>query len=992
MFWGALCPHLYFLKEALMLYTIPVINSANVKQYIFLFDTETKSGFKEVKNDVRLFTSICNRYHVTVKLTKDIYQVASQKPKTAIMPIMELTNDTEECYESNEFLTMQDKPALMRNITYKQMQEELEQIPKEQREADEMVYYAVLFPYLQASLDDILNLSTSSKIDLTEEFFSSKELSDSMCSKRPIFDIPMTENQNAIQESNEGELSIALPSLTMLREMPEEAINIYTLINIVAPYRRLQGNTSYYSYCSEYHTPYFRTQGNGLKVNDTAAKARLASDFKWVYGNSNNNLLPLQPNEQKLYNNLKTLYSADITENLYDILTGIINNTTFGINFKRLVGLTKEKALEAITMLPNTLPDFIEFSLPNNVFEEIPDEEVITKEDISSLSSKVLTLNAEQMKLLITENYIPFRTISCEYNIVQPHFEIDNEKELIYLLLEKGYITSHFKAFITSLISMAYSINWGHTGTAHAISCLYDYGACKEFDDKMSDFLNKVLKKASAKKNSKENYNYFSSLNGEDSYNDENDDFNEEEELSCDYPWYITSSTKTKIKESINGFVDDYSGVSINALDTESKIIERWRVVDGHAMLNTYLSNCFDITNNIDVYLLAFLKLLRWGDSRKPTFLVFPEFPEIKTVLDLNESEIVENIFIVEESDVVKHNGCDYTLTSVLRARSKVLNTRQPAIVGFLLTKDYGKIQKHYIVSWSDLQEEYAKDAENVNIYPLTIPHQEIHQLFQTVSYIEDVPNEMEFDFYVSDKHIKQSHEFLCEANELSECKNLIIPDVMRTNVYRTIVREETIQTNKDRQYHILKDYISKLGKVYQSYQNDIEQITTVQDLIRLLNVWGSFSEEPSKKEHNDAVGAKTLQRMQLGSKESNEEKLLEQLQANGKYIFVVDKDCAINLPPLTFEDPYLNQLALKCYNRVVLTILIGTTEQGDTAMITDTSAITKAQLKCNANGRPSLFLYDSLVPLLKAIKEKGTCKTKSGTFYLHPSLKGKLL
>ena len=61
-----------------MLYTIPVINSANVKQYIFLFDTETKSGFKEVKNDVRLFTSICNRYHVTVKLTKDIYQVASK--------------------------------------------------------------------------------------------------------------------------------------------------------------------------------------------------------------------------------------------------------------------------------------------------------------------------------------------------------------------------------------------------------------------------------------------------------------------------------------------------------------------------------------------------------------------------------------------------------------------------------------------------------------------------------------------------------------------------------------------------------------------------------------------------------------------------------------------------------------------------------------------------------------------------------------------------
>lgn len=981
-----------------MLYAIPVTKSDNTTQYVFLFDTETKSGFKEVKNNVNLFTSICNRYHIGVKLTRDIYQIASQQPTTLIMPIIELTDDTDDCYVENDFLALQDKPALMRRITYSQMQEELAAIPTEQRNSDEMKEQAILYPYLQDSLDEILNLSTSSKIDLTPEFFSSNELSDSMCSKRPIFNIPMTENQNAIQETNEGELNISLPSLDLIREMPEDAINIYTLLNILAPYRKKQGNTSYYSYCSEYHTPYFRrVSGNGIKVNDNAARARLVSDFKWIYGNSNNNLLPLQQNEQKLYNNLKTLYSADISENLYDILEGIIRNTTFGIKLNRLTGLTKEKALEAIAVLPNNSPDFLTLSISEDVFDSVPDGDAISKEDIISFSSKAITLNTEQVKMLITGNYIAFKSINCDNNTIKPRFEIENEKELIYLLIESGYITSHFKEFITSLIDMAYRINWGHTGTAHAISSLFNHEACVSFDKKMSEFLNKVLKDSSEKKPSKKKFDFSYPDSDEENYNSD-DDFNgdnEDDALFSDYPWYITSSTRAKISESVNGYVDNYGKVSIESLDTESRIVERWRVVNGHAALNNYISNCFDITNSIDIFLLSFIKLLRWGDSRKPTFLVFPEFPQIKTVFDLNESEVVENIFIVDESDVIKHNGCEYTLTSVLRAKSKILNTQKPAIVGFLLTKDYGKIQKYYIASWSDLQEEYAKDTEAINVSPLNIPHQNIQSLFDTIHYIEDIPEEMDFDFYISDKHIKQSHEFLCEANELSECKNLIVPDITRSNRYRAIVREETIQTNIERQYHILKDYITRLGKLYESYQGNINQIATVQDFLQLLKIWGDFSVEHSNKEHNDVVGARTLQRMQLGNTVQDatpiEEKLIAQLKDTGKYIFVVDRDCDTSLPPLNFADTVLNNIALKCYNRVVLTILKGATEQGDVAIITDISDITVKQLSIQENKKPLIYNYKSILSLLNVIKEKGVCKAKSGTFYMHPSLKGKL-
>ena len=81
-----------------MLYTIPVTNANNETQYIFLFDTETKSGFNEVKNNSSLLSDICNRYHVGVKLTKDIFRIASQEAQTAIMPLLELTETTCDCF------------------------------------------------------------------------------------------------------------------------------------------------------------------------------------------------------------------------------------------------------------------------------------------------------------------------------------------------------------------------------------------------------------------------------------------------------------------------------------------------------------------------------------------------------------------------------------------------------------------------------------------------------------------------------------------------------------------------------------------------------------------------------------------------------------------------------------------------------------------------------------------------------------------------------
>lgn len=985
-------PPVFIYKEVLMLYTIPVTNANNETQYIFLFDTETKSGFNEVKNNSSLLSDICNRYHVGVKLTKDIFRIASQEAQTAIMPLLELTETTCDCFLQNDFLTMQEQPKTMRDTLYKQLQAEYEAIPVEQREQNELSYNAILFPLLQNSLNAIMELKTSSKIDLSNEFFASEELSSSMCSKRPVFNIPMTENQSSIQENNESELNIALPPLMDIRESPANAVNILALINVIAPYRRLTESVQSFSYHSKYHTPYFRMGGTGTKVNDELAKSKLSADFKWVYGNSNNNLLPLQQNEQKLFNNLKTLYFGDISEYVYDILTGLLNTTTFGMRVNRLVGLSKENALEAAEMIPKSLPDFITFSFSADAFAAIPDGSILTKEIVSSVFSETITLNSEQVKSLITEGYTASKVIDCDHNLIKPHFQIANEKEIINLLIENGYISLHFRTFLMSLIQMAYRINWGHTGATHAITPVSTETPRKLFDDKMSEFLDKVLLRVASKKKAQSS-NRFPS-NEYDDYEDDMEDNNDPDgdEVYTDYPWYTSSSTRRKIRESANGYVDNDIDISMDMLDTESKIVERWRVVNGEAILSNYVSNCFFITGDVTIFALSFIKLLRWGYTRKPTFLVFPEFPQIKTVFDLNESAVSENLFIVDESDVVKHNGCDYTLTAILRSKSKILNTKREPIVGFLLTKDYGKVKKHYIASWSDLQQEYKKNPEEINIDPLNIPHQDIQHLLQDQNFIEKVQDLMEFEFYISDEHIKQSHEFMCQASELSECRHLITADVTRSSAYKSAIKAETITTNKERQYAILNDYIHKLARLYSNYENDIEQITTVQDLINLLKIWERLSKQPPKKEHNDAVAEKTLQRMQLGGTDNSVDTILEKLKKSGKYALVVDKDCDTPLTPLTFPDHAVNQLALKYYNRVVMTLLRGRIGQENVAVITDITDFSQSQLALRENGTPSVFSYENILPFINVLKKKDVCNTKNATFYIQSSLKGKLL
>ncbi len=983
-----------------MLYTIPITASDNLQYYIFLYDTKTKSGFNEIKNNSTLLDSICKEHHIEIKLTKDTFKLVNQEPQVSIMPIITITENTCDCYIHNDFLSLQEQSLTVRNTIYQQLADEYSSIPEEERNHDELSYNSILYPLLQESLDSILEVKTSTKLDLDLKFFNSKELFDSMCSKRPIFEIPMTENQNAIQTNNEDELNVALPSLGVIRETPEDAINVLTLIRVLSPYRRYSESINSYLYESKYHTPYFRTGGDGLKVHDELAKSKLSNDFKWVYGNQNNNLLPIQTNEEKLYNNLKTLYSKDISEHLTEILTGIINTTTLGMKVNRLVALPKEKALAALDILDHNSPTYLTISMNSDILTNLSDGDILSKETVSSMFDKTITLNTEQIKLLIEDIQHKTKIIDCDNNLIKPNFIIDDEKELINLLLENGFITLHFKTFVTTMIQLAYRLNWGHTGSTKAIPSISTEAARKIFDSNISDLLNRILLKNTVKKQkSAQQSNRYSDTTGysdEDADEDIDDDLSLElDEVYSDYPWYTSSSTRRKIKESANGYMDNDIDVSIKALDTESKIVERWRVVSGEVAISMYIDNCFTLIGKIDIYLLAVIKLLRWGDTRKPTFLIFPEFPEINTVFDLNESTVSENIFIVDEKDLIKHNGCEYTLTACLRAKSKILNTKQAPIVGFLLSKDYGKIQKHYIASWSDLFSKCYTNEKGIDIDPLIAPHFDISPIFNNIVYIEKISSTLEFEFFTSDKHIKESHEFMCQASDLSECKNLIIEDVMRSNAYKAAIKAETITTNKERQYSILNNYILRLAKLYKNCEDKIDSISTVNDFMSILKIWGNLSVGSIKKEHNEAVATNTLKKLNIGEdmgESASVDTLIEQIKAYGKYMLIVDTECMTGLPSLNFSDADVNNTALKYRNRVVLTILNGKTKDGQISIISNIDDVTDSNLMKDNLGKPYVMSYTNLIKVLEVIKKKGSCRTKSSTFYLQPTLEEKVL
>lgn len=753
-------------------------------------------------------------------------------------------------------------------------------------------------------------VSKSTRVCVPKEAFKGipEDVVSSMVSSRKSYSLKGTDNQEIFQKSFDSEFGITLPSLEDIHTGDDDGVSALDVLRVTMPYRKAEGRGAY-SYRCIYHTPYYRV--------DDRLRGMVPQDIAWLNGHSVNDLLDIQPHERRMYNNLYTLVCADNARYVVNMISRIFFNTQQGSLIARFCNKMDYEALVHLHQdIKSCCTEGVKCDVTLSDVDELHANGWVQSDVVNLLRKKISFEPGYLREMLVSLKDYPERhTVESDTIPFTLTLTDEEERDFTELLISMGFISSAMQRFLVGLCKKAYRVNWGHTGATQAIP---GFMLRNELDD-----INKVAAAylADIEKGTTlvvENYpglfvQEVEEPDEEDSFMISDGDASRQDEASMRMDYYVTIDTMQKIKTDSLSY-DYFSSKATAAQTSEAAIVEYWRNVNGEHNLETFLSGAFLKTADVTVFIECFIKLMRWGEL-KPKLLVLQNHKEIRHVFDLTSGLKVDNTVIVDESTLVKHNGCDYSLKGFLYSDSNQ-GIQPDHVVGFLLEKNYGTVQKKYLASWVDLGEIVESGSQVIGDFAALT---QISINPDTVLRIEDFAKE-EHLFYLSDSNIEEGLKLKVQPKDLSAVSLLTTPEITKSVGYLKSLRNEHIITAKDRQYDTLTRYIKVLNNFYTTngaavngVQNTVELAALAQSFIEL---WKSNKE--GKVEANAAVAASTLSRLDLGANQI----VWDETSLEGHFYLIHDMDLKSVLPPINFTDRQVRDVAAKVRNRVVLLLL----------------------------------------------------------------------
>lgn len=777
------------------------------------------------------------------------------------------------------------------------------------------------------------SVTADSKVCLPAEAMSDIDpnVAASMHSARQSYVLKSTENQEIFQKTFDGEFGVRLPTLDDIHNESGFKYSALDLLRATMPYRR-PGNPPVYE--PLYHTPYYKV-GNQMGM--------VPQHLQWLEGYSSNDLLDIQPNERHMQRNLYTLYQSDVARYVAEMVTGVFFNTEYGSKLARLRLLRDRDAIDRLVSelrLGGGVDSGPNVSCPLSTTDI---EELWANDwnptEVGRRVKERISFDDGYLKAIVEAQHPAKRIVTTRNLMFVVALTDAQEQEFTSLFIERGFISHELHEFFLRLCQRAYEVNWGHTGSARAIPPLVYQGDQERVANEWTQYL--TARSAGKAPSPLEYMSLYRDSYGDPTLADDDEavnvfsvdsDSDDDGTVSISFDYYITKTTQGRMMsgeldyETLYGIRGDESDADRRARleatqDSDTRKVERWRLVNGNSNLVFFLTGAYMKTADVKVYIQAFIKLLRWGE-RRPKVLALPDHPEIRIVFDLCNGSEGDNTAVVDESELVKVNGCDYSFAGFLSSTTN--NDINPQhIVGFLLEKNYGTVVKQYLASWEDIAEMVETGSINIGEFKTNAAVNVDPGSYISIESFE----KRSYEVYESNASIAEGLTLKVRGRELSRVILLTRPQIMSDRSYIRSTLNSTIITLQDRQYDNLRQYAENLKRFYASYGSKVSAAKTTTDLRDLALLFSEMSKTGSapKQEQNAKVAASAIRTMSLDMGGTGEVQYSD-APLEGKFILVLDKDNATvrddTWEPMQFTNPQLVNIAARPGVNIVLLLL----------------------------------------------------------------------
>lgn len=784
------------------------------------------------------------------------------------------------------------------------------------------------------------SVKEDTKVCLPDEALSGLDeaTAKSMQSARQAYTLRSTENQEIFQKACDAEYCIQLPKLEEIHSEDGFPFNTLDILRVTMPYRRPDSPPVYEPI---YHTPYYKV-GN--------QRGMVPSHLQWIDGYSSNDLLDIQPNERHMQRNLYMLYQSDVARYVAEMVTGVLFNTEFGSRLTKLRYLSDRDAIDRLVSEIRLGGGFeggpgVSCPLSTTDVEELWANDWDPGE-VGRRVKERLTFDDGFLEAMVEAQHQARRVVTTTNLILTVTLTDAQEQYFTEQFIKKGFITHELHEFFLRLCQRAYEVNWGHTGSARAIPLLVSLFSGSTGDELSRSFTQYLQAKSAGRVLDEEERKkslLYRGTHGDPSrgveLSDDEGDFVQDtsaddgDEVTVAFDYYITKTTAGRMRagevdyDTLYGVRDDESEADRRTRlertqDSDASKIERWRIVNGNNNLVYFLTGAYLRTADVNIYIQSFIKLLRWGE-RRPKVLALADHPEIRVVFDLCNGEEGDNTAIVDESQLVKVNGCDYSFKGFLASTTN--NDINPNhIVGFLLEKNYGTVVKTYLASWEDIGEMAESGNINIGEFKTGAVVNTDPATFTSIESFE----KRAYEIYESDSSIEEGIKLKVRGRELSKIVLLTRPQIMSERSYIRSTMNNTLITLNDKQYDNLRRYSENLRRFYGTYNDKLNNINTTLDLQELSILFLQLAKTGAtpKQEHNAQVAANTASKMTLDFGTGDGEVQYDESPLEGKFVLVLDGH---NLTiqddtwePIKFVDPQLVRLAARPGVSIVLLLL----------------------------------------------------------------------
>ena len=803
-------------------------------------------------------------------------------------------------------------------------------------------------------------VTTETKVFLPPEamVLIDKDTAEKMKSSRQVYVLKSSDNKEIVQRDCTSEYGIVLPTVDELHSTGGGQVKPIDILRVIAPCRKPIGDGGAFQYNGIYHTPYYRV--------DPRIRGTLPSYLGFLMGYPKNDTLDIQQNERHMRDNLRTFVHSDVARYVSEIVTGLFLSTHLGQTIRKFITcnddeLTKQLASELSDI---SIAGSIKCEIAYSDLQEIISQEHTVK-DMASLISRNIAFTADSLGAAVDDMTKVMHIVDVENLPFVLQLEDDIKEQLTEKLIASNVITRAMFEYLLNLCLCAYAVNWGHTGATKAISRF----VAEEKIDTMNSIIGAYLSQMIGNIPAPSDMNFSVLYSTQTKSYDEDDDSDDEDEIFTELDRYISKVTARKIREGMD--IDLFNSATPAVTETsEAAIVEYWKRVDGDSHLSYFISSAFTTTCSYSVLFEAFIKLMRWG-SVKPSLLVFQEYPEIRTVFDLNIGKEIPNTAIVDESKLVLSDGCEYSLEHPVYAEDIV--GAGNALVGFVLSKNYG-IKKYFLASLVAVGEMIQRGEVDIDAFKSVSDIDFGSDNYKPITGFENSG----YQFVASNMNIDDGLKYNIPPAQLSELYLLTTPGILRTVDYLRSKQNTMVVTTTDRQYQILSRYCEAIRTLYKTDSSTLAKavISTAELSSMAVKVYNIFTSSDMLPDANQVRAATAIKSMNLDDGINYLDIPLE-----GKFTIISDVDMQSDLPSIKLSDPMVKQVANKVRDRIVMLML--ETQSNFVLCRKDISASELLVIDHKIEHRK----YSTFAPVIKALKNGQTVNISNAkTGARHPA------